>query len=265
MLNELIELVLADAALIFGSFIALWGISMWRRDSSLVDIWFAPCIAAGAVMGVFLADGVQARRILIALLTVLWAVRLGGYLAWRNWGHEDPRYARFRQHIEDQGKNFAWQSLKSINLYQGAIVFLAMAPIIVAQVSNTPAQLGILAYLGSVLVIGGVSIEGVADLQLSRFKANLSNNGKVLDTGLWRYSRHPNYFGESCIWWGYWLVACEHPWGMLTIFSPAFMTWSILGMMGKELVERRMLKKHAGYKEYITRTSSFIPWPPKKS
>jgi steroid 5-alpha reductase family enzyme len=264
MFNDLLQLTLADAAFVFGSFVLLWAISMAARDSSLVDIWFAPCIAGAAVLGVFVGDGAEPRRVLIAVLAVIWATRLGGYLLWRNWGREDPRYARLRKHVEDQGGNFAWHSLTRINLYQAAIVFVSLAPIIVAQVATTPVDLGPLAWLGSALVLVGVAFEGTADLQLTRFKANPANADRVLDTGLWRYSRHPNYFGETCVWWGYWLIASEHPWGWFTVFSPALMTWSITGMMGKELVERRMRKKRPGYEDYVRRTSGFFPWPPRR-
>lgn len=142
-------------------------------------------------------------------------------------------------------------------------MFLALAPIVVAQTAPTPPHLGFPALAGTTLWLIGVSFQGVADLQLARFKADAGTAGKVLDTGLWRYSRHPNYFGECCVWWGYWLIACEHPWGLWTVFSPAFLTWSILGMMGKQLVERRMLKKREGYQDYIDRTSGFFPWPPR--
>ncbi|MEY2918975.1 MAG: hypothetical protein RL261_280, partial [Pseudomonadota bacterium] len=135
---------------------------------------------------------------------------------------------------------------------------------LVAQTAPTPVALGPLAWIGTALVLIGVAFEATADLQLARFKAAATNAGKVLDTGLWRYSRHPNYFGETCVWWGYWLIACEHPWGWFTVFSPALMTWSILGMMGKELVERRMLKKRPGYEDYVRRTSGFFPWPPRR-
>jgi len=121
-----------------------------------------------------------------------------------------------------------------------------------------------LAWLGTALVLVGVAFEATADLQLAHFKSAAANAGKVLDTCLWRYSRHPNYFGETCVWWGFWLVACEHPWGWFTVFSPGLMTWSILGMMGKELVERRMLKKRPGYEDYVRRTSGFFPWPPRR-
>jgi steroid 5-alpha reductase family enzyme len=122
----------------------------------------------------------------------------------------------------------------------------------------------VLAWLGAALALAGVAIEGIADWQLARFKTDPASAGKVLDTGLWRYSRHPNYFGESCVWWGFWLIACEHPWGWLTVFSPLLVMRSILGMMGKELVERRMLKKRPGYEDYVRRTSGFFPWPPRR-
>ena len=263
MLADLIRLALADAVLVFGSFVALWALSMAMRDSSLVDIWFAPCIAAAALLGAVIGQGVESRRVLIAVLAAIWALRLGGYLLWRNWGREDPRYARLRHHVEEQGGNFAWHSLTRINLYQGAIVFVSLAPFLVAQTAPEPLSLGPLAWLGAALVLVGVAFEGTADLQLARFKSEPANAGRVLDTGLWRYSRHPNYFGETCVWWGYWLIACEHPWGWFTVFSPALMTWSITGMMGKELVERRMRKKRPGYEDYVRRTSGFFPWPPR--
>jgi len=263
MLADLLRLALADAALVFGSFVVLWLVGMAVRDSSLVDVWFAPCIAAAAVLGVFVAHGAAPRRVLIAVLAVIWASRLGGYLLWRNWGREDPRYARLRRHVEEQGRSFAWHSLTRINLYQAAVVFVAIAPFLVAQTAPAPATLGPRAWAGALLVLFGVAFEGIADWQLAGFKADPANAGRVLDSGLWRYSRHPNYFGETCVWWGYWLVACEHPWGWFTVFSPVLMTRSILGMMGKELVERRMLKKRPGYADYVRRTSGFFPWPPR--
>lgn len=261
---DLLQLIASCAALVFGSFIGLWVIGLFMKDSSLVDIWFAPCISLAAVLGYLIGGGAADRSALLAILAAIWGARLGGYLLWRNWGREDPRYARFRKTLEDQGKSFAWHSLMRINIYQGLIVFLALAPFYVAQTAPEPQALGLFAYLGTALWAVGVLFQGVSDWQLARFRADARNAGKVLDAGLWRYSRHPNYFGEVCVWWGYWLIACEVPWGFLTVFSPAFLTWSILGMMGKELVERRMLKKRAGYQDYVDRTSGFFPWKPRR-
>src|SRR6476659_1136838 len=165
MLADLWHLAAVDAAIVFGSFLALWAISMTMRDSSLVDIWFAPCIAVAALAGVFVAHGAEPRRVLIAVLVATWAVRLGGYLLWRNWGREDPRYARLRKHVEGNGGSFAWHSFTRINLFQASIVVVALAPFIVAQTAPYPAQLGPLAWIGTALVIIGVIFEGVADVQ----------------------------------------------------------------------------------------------------
>ena len=150
-----------------------------------------------------------------------------------------------------------------MNLYQGLTVVILAAPFIFAQVLTTPAALGALAWLGAALVLFGIVFEGVADLQLTRFKGDASNAGKVLDMGLWRYSRHPNYFGECCVWLGFALIALEVPWGWIGFVSPALMAWAILGMMGKELLERRMLKKRPDYQDYVRRTSGFFPLPPR--
>jgi steroid 5-alpha reductase family enzyme len=265
MAAQLMDLAALLAVYVFGSFVALWLLGLAIKDSSIVDIWFAPCIAGAAIIGYFQGGGAESRRLLVMSLAIVWGARLGGYLLWRNWGREDPRYARLRKHLAEQGRNFAWHSLTRINLYQAAIVYVMLAPVAVAQVASAPAQLGLLAYAGAALSLTGVLFQGLADSQLARFRADASNANRVLDTGLWRYSRHPNYFGECCVWWGFWLIACEHPWGFWTIVSPIIVTRSILGMMGKELLERRMLKKRPGYQDYVDRTSGFFPWPPKPS
>jgi steroid 5-alpha reductase family enzyme len=265
MLEDLIRLALADAALVFGSFTLLWAIGMAMRDSSLVDIWFSPCIALAAIMGVFVAHGAEPRRELVAVLATIWAVRLGGYLAWRNWGREDPRYARFRKHIEDQGKNFAWYSFTRINLYQGAMVFFGLAPIMIAQVAPVPEQLGPLAWAGAALSLLGVALQGIADLQLARFKADPANAGQVLDTGLWRYTRHPNYFGDACVWWGLYLIAAETGPGLASILGPIFLTFTLTKWSGIGITEKSIHSSRPGYADYVRRTSAFIPWPPKRA
>lgn len=251
------------AAFIMGSFLVVWVIGLAMKDSSIVDIWFSPCLGIAAVIGFLVGGGAEDRRLLVMVLAVLWSLRLGGYLLWRNWGKEDPRYARLRQHVESQGKSYAIHSLIHVNLYQGITVVVLAVPFIFAQVSTVPAQLGALAWLGAALVLFGIVFEGTADMQLTRFKADPGNKGKVLDTGLWRYSRHPNYFGECCVWTGFALIALEVPWGWIGFVAPALMAWLILGMMGKELLERRMLKKRPDYQDYVRRTSGFFPLPPR--
>lgn len=251
------------AAYIMSSFLAVWVIGLAMKDSSIVDIWFAPCLGIAAVIGWQLGGGADDRRLLVMVLALIWSMRLGGYLLWRNWGKEDPRYARLRTHVESQGKSYAIHSLIHVNIYQGITVVILAVPLILAQVAAEPVAPGALAWIGAALVLFGVVFEGTADLQLTRFKADAANKGKVLDTGLWRYSRHPNYFGECCVWLGFALIALEVPWGWMGLVAPALMAWLILGMMGKELLERRMLKKRPDYQDYVRRTSGFFPLPPR--
>ncbi len=261
--QSLMYLGILVAAFIMLSFIVVWVIGLAMKDSSIVDIWFSPCLGIAAVIGWQIGGGAEDRSLLVMVLALLWSLRLGGYLLWRNWGKEDRRYARLRQHVESQGKSYALHSLIHVNIYQGITVVILAVPFVFAQVSTTPTALGALAWLGSALVLSGVVFEGVADLQLTRFKADAANAGKVLDTGLWRYSRHPNYFGEVCVWLGFALIALEVPWGWIGFVAPALMAWLILGMMGKELLERRMLKKRPDYQDYVRRTSGFFPLPPR--
>ena len=176
-------------------------------------------------------------------------------------GSERERYQAVFADLRAQ--NWTGAAARLDGMREGPLHNFARAMLYTAP-GSPRVELGPLAWAGAALVLVGIAFEGIADLQLARFKADPGNAGRVLDTGLWRYSRHPNYFGETCVWWGYWLIASEHPWGLLTVFSPALMTWSILGMMGKELVERRMLKKRPGYEDYVRRTSGFFPWPPRR-
>ena len=169
------------AAFIMLSFIVVWVIGLAMKDSSIVDIWFSPCLGIAAVIGWQIGGGAEDRSLLVMVLALLWSLRLGGYLLWRNWGKEDRRYARLRQHVESQGKSYALHSLIHVNIYQGITVVILAVPFVFAQVSAAPAALGVLAWLGSALVLSGVVFEGVADLQLTRFKADAANAGKVLD------------------------------------------------------------------------------------
>lgn len=261
--RALIDLLSIVAPFIMLSFLAIWLIGLVLRDSSIVDMWFAPCIAIAASIGYLLGAGAESRRLLVMLLAIAWAARLGGYLIWRNWGREDRRYARLRQHIESQGKSYALHSLIHVNLQQGVMVVIIVTPFLFAQASTFPSELGLFGYAGAALVIFGIVFEAIADRQLMRFRIDPGNAGRVLDRGLWRYSRHPNYFGECCVWVGFGVIAAEVPWGWVGFLSPAVMAWGILGMMGKELVERRMLKKRPDYEDYVRRTSGFFPLPPR--
>ena len=264
MWQEIGQLFAIFFVIVLVSFFLLWLIGVAMKDSSIVDIWWGLGLAVLSVVGYFVADGVAQRQLLITVLMIIWGVRLGGYIGWRNWGAEDRRYARLRKHIEDQGRSYAIYSLTRINGYQGMVMWVMSGLLAIVHTADAPETLGPLAFTGVALWIVGLLFETIADAQLSSFHANPDNATKVMDQGLWRYSRHPNYFGELCIWWGYFLIAVETPLGIVAIYAPLLMTYMIMGMLGKALVERRSLKKRPDYQAYIDRTSGIFPWPPKK-
>ena len=248
MLTEFLSLALMNSLLILGMFFCVWVVSVLIRDSSIADIFWGLGFVVVVWFTWAVADGVEARRLLVAVLTTIWGVRLALYIGWRNWGGEDPRYARFRQHVESQGKNYAIHSLVHIYLLQGIFMCLTALVLIFAMAMDTPEQLGWLSWTGTALWVLGMVFETVGDLQL---------------VDLWRYTRHPNYFGEACIWVGFFLIAAENLLGLITIISPITIIYAIVGPSGKALVERRMSKKRPDFEDYKRRTSGFFPMPPK--
>jgi len=245
-------------------FFVLWLLSIPLKNASIVDIFWGPGFGVIAVVTWFVADGVPAQQNLLTALTVIWAARLGLYLAWRNIGHgEDPRYQRMREKTEAAGGNFVTASLFKVFLLQGILMWLISMPVQVGQVYDEPAGLGILAAIGALLWLVGFLFEAVGDWQLARFKADPANKGEVMDRGLWRYTRHPNYFGNACLWWGLFVIACANPVGLWTVYAPVAMTWLLLRVSGVSLLERSLKKTKPKYAEYVRRTSAFFPLPPK--
>ncbi|MCB2109030.1 MAG: DUF1295 domain-containing protein [Rhodobacteraceae bacterium] len=264
---EIIELIAISSAIVFAYWIALWIISLMIRDSSIGDPLYPFSMLIVAVFFFFWCDdGYQPRQNLILALTLIWSLRLGAYIGWRNWGKEDPRYARLRAHAESLGKNYTWYSLTHVFLSLGALSGCAIAfPLFLAQNASEPTALGTLSYIGVGFFSVGFVIEFVADIQLARFKRDPANANKIMQEGLWSWSRHPNYFGETLIWVGIFLIASETPWGWLAIVSPITLLYILLGPLGIGLVERRMVKKRPEqFAEYARRTSAFIPWFPAK-
>ena len=244
--------------------LGFWLLSIRLRDSSIADILWGPgfvlvALATYLNMG---GDGVESRKLLVLLLTAVWGLRLGVYVYRRNTGHgEDPRYAAFRKKAPP-GRENAFL-LKHVFLRQGWSLWLTSIPVQVAQLYNAPMQLQWTACAGAALWLVGFAFEVIGDWQLARFKANPANAGKIMDRGLWRYTRHPNYFGDVCVWWGLFLIACDNWVGVFTIFAPLRMTNSLVNRTGKKLLEKRMSKR-PGFAEYAARTSGFFPWPPKR-
>jgi steroid 5-alpha reductase family enzyme len=263
-LVEFARLAAVNLGLVIGLMILLWAVSIAMRDSSIADIYWGTGLAITAWFTFLISDGVAARRWLVLALATAWGLRLSLYILWRNWGTEDPRYARFRKHIEEKGGNYAWHSLKHVYLLQGFIMWLVALVLIFAVSVDAPAELGALAWAGAALSLFGMVFESVGDLQLARFKRDQANGGKVMDRGLWRYTRHPNYFGEACVWIGFFLIAVENPAGLVTIVSPAAVLYALLGPTGKPLLERRMQRRRPEFEDYVRRTSGFLPLPPRR-
>jgi steroid 5-alpha reductase family enzyme len=251
------------ALVILGLMTTLWIISLILKDSSIVDIfWGAGFVVTNWACFALTPDGFAGRKWLIGVLVTVWGLRLSLYILWRNWGKgEDFRYQKWR---EEAGDKWWWQSLFKVYLLQGFLMWIISAPLLAAQASPTPARLTALDLIGIPIWIIGFFFEAVGDWQLARFKADPANKGKVLSSGVWRYTRHPNYFGDATQWWAYYLLAAATVSGAWTIFSPILMTTLLLRVSGVTLLEKSLKDTKPGYKEYVESTSAFIPWFPRK-
>jgi steroid 5-alpha reductase family enzyme len=248
----------AAVALMFG----VWLLSLPRRDVSIVDIFWGLgfCLVAWLTL-LQSQEGFWGRRLLVTVLVSLWGLRLAVHLFVRKWGQgEDRRYAQMRAR---HGPGFQWASLYKVFGVQAFLLWVISLSAQVAQLSAEPSRLTWLDLLGGSLWLLGFALEAVADWQLARFKADPGNRGRVMDRGLWAYSRHPNYFGESLIWWGIFLVSLATPWGWLTLISPLTITFLLLKVSGVTLLERTIVETRPRYREYMERTSAFVPWFPR--
>ena len=246
---------------ILGCMTLLWLISLQLKNSSIVDIfWGTGFVIANWVYFALTPDGFPLRKWLIGILVTIWGLRLSLHILRRNWGKpEDFRYQVWRKEV---GTRWWWLSFFRVFLLQGILMWIISAPLLAAQRGAKPAHLILFDFLGVIVWGIGFFFEAVGDLQLARFKTDPANKGKVMDRGVWRYTRHPNYFGDSAQWWGYYLIAAFAG-GWWTIFSPILMTLFLLRVSGVALLEKT-LEKRPGYQEYIRKTSAFIPWFPRK-
>ncbi|MFM5923968.1 MAG: DUF1295 domain-containing protein [Novosphingobium sp.] len=263
------EALALNAAILLGTVLVLWLISVRIGDVSFIDAFWGAGMALMAFVSWLRAlPGPGALATLIMAMTAAWGLRLGIYLLrrWRREG-EDPRYARILRKDRDAGR-FARAALTKVWLGQAVLLMLV----------SSPAQVGILAnaavipfppvvWAGLALYLVGIAFEWTGDWQLARFKADPANQGRILDTGLWRYTRHPNYFGDCCVWWGIWLGCAAAGWiyALFTLPGPLFLTFTLTRWSGAALLEAGMTKKRgAAYADYVARTAPFIPWPPKQ-
>ncbi len=261
-MSPLTQTLLATLASVLGCVVCLWLIGTWKRDVSLVDVFWG----LGFVLIVSLALAWNppdvTRPKLLAACVGLWGLRLAGWILWRNWGHgEDRRYAAMREH---HGARFWWVSLLTVFLLQGILMWVISLPLQLTVVKQGPAVMQPTDWLGVLLFAIGFFFEALGDWQLALFRIRAENRGRVLDTGLWRYTRHPNYFGETLIWWGFWLISLGAGAGW-TVFSPLLMTGLLLKVSGVSLLESTITERRPEYAAYQQRTSAFIPWPPRRT
>ena len=243
---------------------AVMGYSIATKNHSVIDIWWGPgfvVVAAVSYLVSIGSEGHDARRLVVLLLTALWGLRLGIYIGNRNRGHgEDPRYTRLMRH---QTGNLVVFLVKKIYGLQGFLIWFISLPIQVAMYES--ASLGAIGAIAIVLWIVGFTFEAVGDWQLARFKADPSNQGRIMDRGLWAWTRHPNYFGDVVVWFALWGLALGHWIGLLTVVAPIWMTRLLLFFSGKALTEKGMRRSRgAAYDDYVARTSGFFPMPPKR-
>ncbi|MER7770546.1 DUF1295 domain-containing protein [Kitasatospora sp. NPDC096140] len=229
-----------------------------------VDVAWGLAFTAVALSGFALSDGHgnPERRLLATVLVTVWGLRLSGHIWWRARGApEDPRYARMLARAPE-GQARTRYALRTVYLLQAALVWFVSLPVQAAQYLPHPP--GALAWAGTALWAVGLFFEAVGDRQLARFKADPANRGRIMDRGLWRYTRHPNYFGDACVWWGLFLLAADAPVGWAFVLSPVLMTWLLAFGSGKPLLERQMGAQRPGWAEYTARTSGFVPLPPRR-
>ena len=239
--------------------IATWVVSLVLRNASIVDITWGLGFVTAAWVARQIGDGNHDRSALLTAMVTLWGVRLALYLFIRNRGEgEDFRYQSMRR---KQGDSFPIRSLVSVFGFQGLLIFVVSLPLQLAATPDNPG-IGVLAVVGTALWGVGFFFETVGDAQLARFKADDANAGKIMDRGLWRYTRHPNYFGDICIWWGIFLVTAETADAWFGIIGPVVMTYMLVRVSGVAMLERALMKRREGYAEYAARTSVLIPRRP---
>jgi steroid 5-alpha reductase family enzyme len=258
---DIIPLLATNFMAVLALMLIGWGTSLIHKNVTIVDSLWGLGFVLISWLTFFLADGFFGRKVLIMALTSLWGIRLCLHLTWRNWGRgEDPRYGGWR---EKSGEKFWLVSLFKVFILQAVFLWAIALALQWGQFSPQPAAFTFLDFLGLAVWGIGFFFEATSDLQLARFKADPANKGRVMDQGLWTYSRHPNYFGECLIWWGMFLIALSTPASGWTLIGPILITAVLLKMTGVPLMEKTIVHTRPGYSAYIARTNSFFPWFPK--
>jgi len=256
------NILIINACVVAACMLVLWGVSLAIRDASIVDMFWGAGFVVISWCSLLLSGNEALPAWILTGMVTIWGLRLAAYLTWRNLGKgEDKRYSEMR---EKPNRNFALFSLVVIFGLQGLIMWIVSLPLQLAPTLRADAN--ILLLVGGLLWLSGISFEAIGDFQLARFKGKPENDGKVLDSGLWHYTRHPNYFGDFLVWWGYWCFVCAIDLGAYwTAVGPALMTFCLVYFSGVMHLERTITHRRPEYADYIQRTSAFIPWPPQSS
>ena len=243
----------------------LWLVSKRIGDVSIIDMFWGAGFGIIALLLYAVNRPSTIYGIALVVMPVVWALRYSIHVIRRNWGHgEDPRYTKLRGWVKGE-EAFNRFALRKIFIHQGNLMFVVALPVIIGLGFQTPPVFSVLIWVGIAIWLLGVLIEMIADIQLATFRGNKTKQVTILETGLWRYSRHPNYFGNSMLWFGIFITACAQPWAILTIVGPLMMTYYLIKITGVATLEKKMLKEKPAYKGYMERTNMFIPWLPKQS
>lgn len=263
----IMQLLATNAIILAIAMGALWVYCLRIKDVSVIDSFWPFGMVLMAATSFALAGNGGAQSIALFALTAIWGLRLALHLftRWRAHG-VDPRYAAILGRLmERRGWSFAKASFLQVFLMQYVLLFIVCLPAQLGQVSPDVVPLGIIGWAGIIIAVIGILFETIGDAQLKAFRNDPNSAGKVLDSGLWRFTRHPNYFGDACAWWGIWLVAAAAPLGLVSIIGPVLITFLLMRVSGVPMLEHRLKKNRPGYEDYLRRTSSFFPWPPRKA
>lgn len=255
------SILVATALAAIGAFVLLWLVSLVVKDSSIVDPFWGTSFVLVAWVAWSVADAPGGRQTLLAVLVTIWGIRLSAYLAIRNLGKgEDYRYQAMRRRW---GGRFPLISLGTVFLLQAVLMWIVSLPVQVSMAN--PGEPTPIAWLGVAVWATGIFFEAVGDWQLARFKADPANAGTVMRTGLWRYTRHPNYFGDFAVWWGLFLVAVTGTSMLWTVAGPLLMSFLLMRVSGVAMLERTIGRRRPGYEDYVRTTNAFFPGPPRRT
>ena len=258
----LLHVAFGGLALIAVLALLTWIASVVHHDASLVDRMWSLMIAGAAIVYAVETSWTSARAVATLALVVAWGARLAAYITWRNRGHgEDRRYQEIRARNQP---HFALKSLYLIFVLQMLLAWIVSAAPLAALTGG--AAFGMLDVVGIAVALAGFLFEAIGDAQMAAFKGDPSNKGQVMDRGLWRHTRHPNYFGETCFWWGLWLVALAAGGAaaIWTVLSPLLMTVLLLKVSGVALLEKDIVERRPAYRDYVARTNAFVPGLPRR-